>query len=266
MSIAPLTPKSTAHCLSWGALAFSVALTACGKSEQAPTPQTQSAANTLPTAPTTTADGNTLRLQGSIKVNAGDGEQALQSHATVVDAKLGEKTAARLGTAAGQKSVADANARVQAAAGSQGAPSATITDVQDMANTMAGRTVYTSQAQHIDIIKSYGFTLDAKSSTNPGVRVQLTLRLSDSDMKLIDGKLEFYPDSSSSYESYVKKITPADVTIDKLERRDDKTFVMSGSFKVAELKAGALAKGLKGKVLNGVSGSFDFQEIPIRGN
>ena len=35
--------------------------------------------------------------------------------------------------------------------------------------------------------------------------------------------------------------------------------------KVADVKAGVLAKELKGKTLDSVSGRFDFQEIPIRG-
>ena len=210
--------------------------------------------------PSHAADGNVLRLQGTIQVNAGQGDQVLQSHATVVDAKLGEKTAARLGTAEGQKSVADANARL----GGNGAPAATSNDVQDMANAMAGRTVYTSQASHMAIINSYGITLDAKSAEKSGVRTQLSLRFSDKDMKLIDAKVEFYPDSSKSSESYATKIKASDVTIDKLERKGDKTFVLSGSFKASDLKAGVLAKQLKGKTLASVSGRFDFQEVPIR--
>jgi len=185
----------------------------------------------------------------------------LQSYATVVDPKLGEKAAARLGTAQGQKALADGNASIGAKSG----VSVSSSDVQDMANAMAGRTVYTSQANHIEIINSYGITLDAKSPAKPGVRVQLSLRFSDKDMTLTDGKLEFYPDSGKYAESYQKKITPAEVTIDKLERKDEKTFVISGSFKVADLKAGVLAKELKGKTLDSVSGRFDFQEIPIRG-
>ena len=207
------------------------------------------------------ADGNTLRLQGTMQVNAGEGEQALQSHATVVDPRLGEKAATRLGTAQGQQSLADANASIGAKSGVKVSSS----DVQAMANAMAGRTVYTSQANHIKIINSYGITLDARSPAKPGARVQLSLRFSDKDMKLTDGKLEYYPDSGKYAESYQKKITPAEVTIDKLERKDDKTFVISGSFKVANLKAGVLAKELKGKTLDAVSGRFDFQEVPIRG-
>ena len=251
-----------------GVVALAIALTACGKSEEAAAPGAAPAATQAapsPAAPPAalpkTADGNTLRLQGTIQVNAGEGEQALQSYATVVDPKLGEKAAARLGTAQGQKALADGNASIGAKSG----VSVSSSDVQDMANAMAGRTVYTSQANHIEIINSYGITLDAKSPAKPGVRVQLSLRFSDKDMTLTDGKLEFYPDSGKYAESYQKKITPAEVTIDKLERKDEKTFVISGSFKVADLKAGVLAKELKGKTLDSVSGRFDFQEIPIRG-
>jgi hypothetical protein len=253
---------------SLGVITLALALTACGKSEETTAPgaapsATQAAPSPAapPAAPPKGADGNTLRLQGTIQVNAGEGEQALQSYATVVDPKLGEKAAARLGTAQGQKALADGNASIGAKSG----VSVSSSDVQDMANAMAGRTVYTSQANHIEIINSYGITLDAKSPAKPGVRVQLSLRFSDKDMKLTDGKLEFYPDSGKYAESYQKKITPAEVTIDKLERKDEKTFVISGSFKVADLKAGVLAKELKGKTLDSVSGRFDFQEIPIRG-
>jgi len=253
---------------SLGVITLALALTACGKSEETTAPgaapsATQAAPSPAapPAAPPKVADGNTLRLQGTIQVNAGEGEQALQSYATVVDPKLGEKAAARLGTAQGQKALADGNASIGAKSG----VSVSSRDVQDMANAMAGRTVYTSQANHIEIINSYGITLDAKSPAKPGVRVQLSLRFSDKDMTLTDGKLEFYPDSGKYAESYQKKITPAEVTIDKLERKDEKTFVISGSFKVADLKAGVLAKELKGKTLDSVSGRFDFQEIPIRG-
>ena len=253
---------------SLGVITLALALTACGKSEETTAPgaapsATQAAPSPAapPAAPPKVADGNTLRLQGTIQVNAGEGEQALQSYATVVDPKLGEKAAARLGTAQGQKALADGNASIGAKSG----VSVSSSDVQDMANAMAGRTVYTSQANHIEIINSYGITLDAKSPAKPGVRVQLSLRFSDKDMTLTDGKLEFYPESGKYAESYQKKITPAEVTIDKLERKDEKTFVISGSFKVADLKAGVLAKELKGKTLDSVSGRFDFQEIPIRG-
>ena len=247
-----------------GLVALAIFVTACGKTEQAGVPgagAAVTAAAGATQAPPKVADGNTLRLQGTMQVNAGGGEQTLESYATVVDPKLGEKTAARLGTSQGQKSLADGNASIGAKSG----VNVTSSDVQDIANSMAGRTVYTSQANHIEMINSYGMTLDAKSSAKAGARVELNLRFSDKDMTLTDGSLEFYPDSQSSYESYKKKITPAEVTIDKLERKDEKTFVLSGSFKVTDLKAGVLAKGLKGKTFDSVSGRFDFQEVPIRG-
>ncbi len=253
---------------SLGVVALTIALTACGKSGEpaaanvAPSgTQATPPAAAQPAVQPSVADGNTLRLQGTMQVNAGGGEQTLESYATLVDPKLGEKTAARLGTSQGQKSLADGNASIGAKSG----VNVTSSDVQDIANSMAGRTMYTSQADHIKIINSYGITLDAKSSAKAGARVELNLRFSDKDMTLTDGSLEFYPDSQSSYESYKKEITPAEVTIDKLERKDEKTFVISGSFKVVDLKAGVLAKSLKGKTLDAVSGRFDFQEVPIRG-
>lgn len=244
-----------------GLTALAAALAGCGKNNDMVGAAMAQPAAAQKGGTSQTPDGNTLRLQGTMQVDAGQGTQALQSHATVVDAKLGEKTAARLGTAEGQKSVADANARV----GGKGGPTATSKDVQDMANAMAGRTVYTSQAMHLEIIKSYAITLDAKSPAQPGVRMQLSLTFSDKDMKPTGGKVQFYPDSAKSRESYMKKIQPSDVTIGKLERKDDNTFVISGSFKATDLKAGVLAKALKGKTLASVSGRFDFQEVPIRG-
>ena len=55
------------------------------------------------------------------------------------------------------------------------------------------------------------------------------------------------------------------MTIEKMERKDDKPLVLSGSFKANDLPAAVLAKSLKGQTLASVSGRFDFQEVPIRG-
>ncbi|MBU1352166.1 MAG: hypothetical protein KKB95_09770 [Gammaproteobacteria bacterium] len=203
-----------------------------------------------------TADGNTLRLQGTMQVDAGQGAVPMRSMATVIDAKLGEKTAAKLGTAQGQQALDSANASAQAKVSGS--------DIQDLANSMAGRTMYTSQATHIDVIKAYGVSLDAKSDTKGGPRMQVNLTLSETDMALSAATVEFYPDGGKLFESYKKKISPADVTIEKIERKDDKTLVLSGSFKATDLPAAVLAKSLKGQTLASVSGRFDFQEVPIR--
>ena len=206
-------------------------------------------------AASTKEDGNTYREQGTMAIDAGQGVQQLRSMATIIDPKLGEKTAARLGTASGQKKLADATA---------GGVQVTSSDIQDTANRFAGRTVYSSQAMHAEIINGYSIELDAKSQGKGGVRMGVSLIVSDKDLSLKSAQLEYHPDASSAMQSYKKKIPISDITIDKLERKDDKTFVISGSFKATDLPPGVLAKALKGKTLAAVSGRFDFEEVPIR--
>ena len=267
-----MTPFQNRLLTTAGLAVLAAALTGCGKTDDAQSAGAAAApakavadvkaAATKATAAAQgdsnkTADGNTLRLQGTMQVDAGQGAVPMRSMATVIDAKLGEKTAAKLGTAQGQQALDSANASVQSKVSGS--------DIQDLANSMAGRTMYTSQANHIDVIKAYGVSLDAKSDTKGGPRMQVNLTLSETDMALSAATVEFYPDGGKSFESYKKKISPADVTIEKIERKDDKTLVLSGSFKATDLPAAVLAKSLNGQTLASVSGRFDFQEVPIRG-
>lgn len=246
-------------------VALCAAIVGCGK-EQAPAPSspTSSLEATATAAQSAVAsakaasakeDGNTYREQGTMTVDAGQGVQQLRSMATLIDPKLGEKTAAKLGTAEGQKKLADATA---------GAPQVTGADIQDTANQFAGRTMYSSQAMHAKIINAYSIELDAKTQAENGVRMKVVLTVSDKDLSLQNAKLAYYPDASSQMQSYEKKIPISDITINKLERKDDKTFAISGSFKATDLPAGVLAKELKGKTLAAVSGQFDFAEVHIR--
>ena len=264
---------NTSHRIAYlGVLAIAFALTGCGKSEQTAASNVATAAaqpepssTTKPAEPKKLANGNTEREQGSIQVDAGQGMQSLRSMATVIDPKLGEKTAARLGSAEGQKKLADANESVPSSMGVSGAPKVTTSDVQDMANRFAGRTVYSSQAMHAEIINGYSIELDARSSTNPGVRMSINLVVSDADLTLKSAKLEYYPDASKQMQSYVKKkMALSDITLDKLERKDENTFAVSGSFNTTDLLPGVLAKELKGQTLASISGRFDFSEVPIR--
>lgn len=244
------------------ATALAIATVGCGKSEPPAAPAEVSpaapavgAAVASAAAAPKIAEGNTEREQGTIEVDAGQGMQTLRSMATVIDPKLGEKTAARLGTADGQKKLADATAN---------APQVTASDIQATANQFAGRTVYASQAMHMEIMKAYIIEMDAKSQGDKGVRMKVNLVVSDKDLALQRGTLEYYPDAGKRTESYKKKILASDITLEKLERKDDKTFVVSGSFKATELPAGVLAEDLKGQVLASISGRFDFAEMPVR--
>ena len=116
----------------------------------------------------------------------------------------------------------------------------------------------------VELLKSYVVTLDARSDVKTGPRMQLSLTLSEKDLKLTAATAEFYPDGNKTFEGYKKKLQPTDVTLDKIERKDDTTLVLSGSFNATELPAGVLAKTLKGQTLAALSGSFDFQEVNIR--
>ena len=258
-------------------LSTALVLSGCGKSEptasSAITPAVVAAvaggaatANSAQTAePKKRDDGNTEREQGTMQVDAGNGVQSLRSMATVIDPNLGEKTAARLGTSAGQKTLADANVSVPASMGVSGTSKVTTNDIQDMANSFAGRTVYSSQAMHATIINAYVIELDAKSSSEPGVRMKVAFNVSEKDLTLQSAKLEYYPNADKRTQSFVKKkLALTDLTIDKLERKDENTFVVSGSFKATDIEPGVLAKELKGQTLASVSGRFDFAEVPIR--
>jgi len=259
---------------------LAAALAGCGKSNETATtaaaqPGPDGQAVPLPAAiklaeaaaakvdSATAADGNTLRLQGTMKVDAGNGEVAMRSMATVIDAKLGEKTAARLGTSEGQQALGKANASVQAP-GNGAKPQVSSSDMQELANSMAGRTVYSSEAMHVAVINAYVVTLDAKSEARSGPRMKLNLTLSEKDMTLTAASVEFYPDGGKLVESYKKKLPISDVSIEKLERKDDKTLALSGNFKASDLPAGVLAKSFKSQTLASLSGQFDFQEVNIR--
>jgi len=252
-------------------VALCAAIVGCGKAEPTPPSSPASASTPSSSLEATVAaaqsavasakaapaeeDGNTYREQGTMKVDAGQGVQQLRSMATIIDPKLGEKTAAKLGTTDGQKKLADATA---------GAPQVTGADIQDTANQFAGRTMYSSQAMHAKIINAYSIELDAKTQGEGGVRMKVVLTVSDKDLSPQSAKLEYFPDASNQMQSYQKKIPISDITIDKLERKDDKTFAISGSFKATDLPAGVLAKELKGKTLATVSGQFDFAEVNVR--
>ena len=267
----------TSRIATYGLLSTALALSACGKNEppvtSATTPAVVAAVAGAATAATATpatepkkrTDGNTEREQGTMQVDAGNGMQSLRAMATVIDPKLGEKTAARLGTSEGQKSLADANVSVPASMDVSGTPKVTTNDIQDMANSFAGRTVYSSQAMHAKIINAYVIELDAKSNSEPSVRMKVAFNVSEKDLTLQSAKLEYYPNADKRTQSFVKKkLALTDLTIDKLERKDENTFVVSGSFKGTDLEPGVLAKELKGQTLASVSGRFDFSEVPIR--
>lgn len=133
------------------------------------------------------------------------------------------------------------------------------------AGPSAGRTVYSSKATYVKAIDSYSIELEGKSQTQPGAMMVVNLMVSGKDLTLKQAQVAYYPNARKAAEFYKEYVELTDVTIDKLERKDEKTFVISGSFKASELGTGVLAEDLKGQTLATITGQFDFSEVPIFG-
>lgn len=205
------------------------------------------------------------RLQGVIQADAGKGPVRMLSVATLIDKDLGRQAAAKLNTAEGQKAVAEGQARAGAIAGQDAARRVTAAEVQATADFFAGKTMYSSQARRVDIIKQHVVNL---TGTGPdGSVVSLNLTLQQADLKLHGAKLTFRPAGArvtDSFESADKGPGSVAVSIDKLERLGDKGFALAGSFKAVDLQPGVLAKNLKGQTLPSVAGRFAFREVPLK--
>lgn len=205
------------------------------------------------------------RLQGVIQVDAGKGPVSMLSVATLVDADLGRQAAAKLNTAEGQKAVAEGQARAGAIAGRESAQRVTAAEVQATADFFAGKTMYSSQARRLDIVRQHVVSL---SATGPdGSQVTLSLNLRQADLKLDGAKAEFRRAGAramDSFESPAKGPGAATVTIDRIERLGDQGLALAGSFRAADLQPGVLAKNLKGQTLRALSGRFAFREVPLR--
>lgn len=218
----------------------------------------------LGAAPGTSLEPN-QRLQGVIQVDSGKGPVRMLSVATVVDQDLGRQAAAKLDTAEGRKAVADGQARAGAIAGQDAARRVNAAEVQATADFFAGKTMYSSQARRVDIIRQHIVNL---TGTGPdGSEVSLNLNLQQADLRLQGAKLRFRPAGArvtDSFESADKGPGAVTVTIDRLERLGDKGFALSGSFRAADLQPGVLAKNLKGQTLAAVAGRFAFREVPLK--
>ena len=200
------------------------------------------------------------RVQGTIQLDIGDGAASFRSLATKIADDLGKQTAERMGSASGQKDLADANAKIGG-----GKTNVTAQDVQDLANAFAGKTIYTSEMHSLSIIKQRQVGLVGIAAD--GRRVTLTIAFPlDSDTPT-GAKLEYTPNGKKqmqSFESNRKADDSVQVTLERFERIDDDTLSIAGSFKADTLSPGILAKDLAGQEVVGASGSFDFAEVNIR--
>lgn len=199
------------------------------------------------------------RVQGIIQLDIGDGAAPFRSLATKIPDDLGKTTAERLGSAAGQKDLAGAKSKIS------GGANVSSQDIQKLADSFAGKTIYTSQMHSLSIINQRQITMTGIAAD--GRRATLTISFAlDSDTPK-GAKLEYTPDGKKqmqSFESHHKANDAVQVTLDRFERVDDKTLSIAGSFKADKLTPGVLAKNLAGQEITNASGSFDFTEVNIR--
>lgn len=211
-----------------------------------------------PATATNTMEPN-QRLQGTIELDVGHGAIAYRSLATTVSADLGKQAKERLASSDGQRALADANDRLK------GNVKVDASDVQDLADAFAGRTLYTSELRDIDIVKRRSVTLSGKSST--GASVSLTLSLDMADNRLQTAVLEYVPDGKQQTQSFTSKgkdAGAAEVTIDRFEKVNDDTWAITGRFTAGPLVPGVLAKKLAGQSIAEATGRFDIAEVHVR--
>jgi len=199
------------------------------------------------------------RVQGTIQFDMGNGPVSYRSIATKLDENLGRKTAERLGSADGQRALAKANDRAG------GKVQVSAQDVQDMADTFAGKTIYTSEIREISIIKQRQMNLQGTAPDNS--RVSISIQFGLDDDAPLGGNLQFMPNVkklTQSYEINRKDKGSMQVKIDRFERVSDDTYAVAGTFTTGKLMPGVLAKDLAGKEIASSSGSFDFQEVHVQ--
>lgn len=199
------------------------------------------------------------RVQGTLQLDIGTGAAPFRSLATKIDDDLGKKTAERLGSSAGQADLADAKSKVG------GGANVSSQDIQELADSFAGKTIYTSQMHSLSIINQRQVEMVGISAD--GRRATLTIAFPlDSDTPT-GAKLEYTPDGKKqmqSFESNRKADDSVQVTLDRFERIDEDTLSLAGSFKADKLSPTILAKDLAGQEIDAASGSFDFTEIHVR--
>ena len=198
------------------------------------------------------------RVQGTIQLDVGDGVTSFRSLATKIPDDLGKTTAARMGTAEGQKDLAGANAKVGG-----GRTNVSAKDVQDIANAFAGRTIYTSQMMSLAIVDLRMVEMTALDAAGRKANLVIKFPL-DSDTPT-GANFSYHPNPKKpSWEFESDDDEGVQVTLDRFERVDDKTLSIAGSFKAGKLMPSRSSDELKGQEVASASGTFDFTEINIR--
>lgn len=198
------------------------------------------------------------RLQGTITLDVGGGARTYRVIATKLADDLGKQAAARLGSAQGKAALEKANARAG------GKATVSTSDVQELADAFAGKTMYSAQVRSIDILERQQVSIEGEAAD--GSRVTLGFSLPIGGDEVLDASIEYRPDRKRAMEDFRARSRDGfvRVTLERLQRDEPRTWSVTGSFDATDLKPGALAKKLAGRSIVRAAGRFDVAELHVR--
>lgn len=197
------------------------------------------------------------RLQGTITLDVGEGTRSYRVIATKLADDLGGQAAARLGGADGKAALAKANARTG------GKANVTASDVQELADAFAGKTMYSAQVRTIEIIQRQQVTIEGEAAD--GSRVVLDVSLPIGGDEVLDASLAYRPERKRVMDEFGARLRDGamQVEFERLQR-NARTWSVAGSFEATNMQPRVLAKGLAGRSIERASGRFDVTELHVR--
>lgn len=198
------------------------------------------------------------RLQGTITLDVGDGARRYRVIATRLADDLGKQAAAHLGSADGKAALDNANARAG------GKTTVAASDVQELADAFAGKTMYSAEVRTVDIVKRQHVSIEGEAADGSRVTLGFSLPIGGDDV--LDASLAYRPDKQRATEDFGAKSRDGtmQVALEYLQRGSAQAWSLAGTFEATNLQPGVLAKKLAGRSIARAAGRFDVAELHVR--
>lgn len=198
------------------------------------------------------------RVQGTITLDIGHGPRTYRVIATKLADDLGKQAAERLASTEGKAVLERANARVG------GTAEVKASDVQDIADAFAGKTIYAAEVRTIDIVKRQHVSIEGEAADGSRVTLGFALPIGGDDV--LDAWLEYRPDRKRAMEDFRARSRDGAMrlVLERLQRDAAQTWSASGTFDATNLQPGVLAKKLAGRSIGHAIGRFDVAELHVR--
>jgi len=198
------------------------------------------------------------RVQGTITLDIGHGPLTYRVIATKLADDLGKQAAGRLAGSEGKAALEKANARVG------GKVEVKASDVQELADAFAGKTIYAAEVRTIDIVNRQQVSIEGEAADGSRVTLGFALPIGGDDV--LDAFVEYRPDRRRAMENF--KATSRDgavrIVLERLQRDAAQTWSVSGTFDATNMQPGVLAKNLAGRSIGHAAGRFDVAELHVR--